>query len=271
MPDEGVGYGGACVVADDADGAFKRAENQTHNHWVHHHLTDANEQQWVRSLHAGIKRHTKALVEPAPEAPLSSMAGAALGAFAAALGSLLQATTRTHEPPTGRTRGGKVNVKDDLPPGDPGGGSPGGPSGAVGPSSSSLASHDGGNTAKPERPMGLPAVGQGEVTLDVWHGKGVLRIPVTVTRGIRAAGFELTVETHVMLDQGVEKDAPVGSAVPRVLAWLDAAGQEEAGAVDTRCWPEAEKWSGTVLIELVDDAAIEPFFSRKSIAPAVSA
>lgn len=266
LPDDTAGYAGACVVADEADEGFKRAEDQTHNRWVHHHLTDLTEQQWVKSLFSAIRKHTKALVEPREEAPTETTSSAALGPLAAALGTLLQAATKAHEPAAGRNRKGSVTLAEPPPappPGDPGLSREQSPTGEG-------ATEAGAEVRPPEKPMGKPTVRPGEGRLDIWNGEGVLRIPLTVTRGVRAAGFEVSVTARVALDQGLEKEAPIGAELPTVLAWLDPEGNVEAGAEGTRRWPECQSWKGAVLIKLLDDAAIEPVIDAASIAPEVA-
>lgn len=275
------GYAGVFRCAVDVDEAFRRAEPPTHDDWVVRALPSGRERTFVKVALERVGRVCREVAGYGSVAGASpSGEGIPLGEFADSLAALMPGTTgfgARREAPTprprgrrarGRSRGGTPPVvsepewidgdsgtpspaPDDGPPGvtDAGGVDPG-ESSSVPPSTGEE------GVVRPRRLPSPQLRTRADPSPQVAEdGSPVMHYPFELrTRGNRV---RLTASVEVMANDGgkVETEAPVGSPVPVVRAWIDP-GSHRYETSAPEVGPDDVDGQWTVEVSIVDEAVM---------------
>lgn len=261
-----IGYSGVFRCALDVDEAFRKAEPPTHDDWVYRSVPkDGHQRSFVKIALERIARHCReAAGYDASMAAVKIGTGVPLGEFADSLAALMPGFSgpgaRRSAPIQPRTRRrrrgpGRTAVPQDM--GDvwvEGSVSDAVEARSLGPSDS--ATPDGGPVGAPSpRPPRAP---QARATTDprptiAADGSAVIRYPFE----LRAFGsrVRLTASVEVMANDGgqVEVEAPLGSAAPAIVAWIDPSGHEHR-APEVELGPDGVDGAWSVDVQLVDEA-----------------
>jgi hypothetical protein len=230
-----MGYSGVFKCGVDVDDAFRDAEPPTHDNWVYRAVSSSHGRRFVKiALERIASVCREAAGYDASIRAASDGAAVPLGEFADTLASLLPGVagpgarrqSGSRSPSPGRRAPGRqalvVAVTDEW-------------SDGLGVEPTSATAHDGsvgrsenprvqGGGSQTRRPQ-LRSVGEPEPTISS-DGVPVIRYPFE----LRAYGshVRLSAVVEVMSSDGgqVESDAPLGTPVPTVRAWVDPTGVE---------------------------------------------
>ncbi len=257
-----LGYSGVFKCALDVDEAFKAAEPPTHDDWVHRSVQDRQHRSFVKiALERVLGVCREAAGYDASIRALNQAEGIPLGEFADALATLMPG----NEGPGARRRGtgsDKPRKRRRRAPGSSdidvinadvwvdGGIGSGGQSNGSTAGQGSRVGRSGGAHRPPRPPQARPG---GDPTPAIGSdGTPVVRYPFEL-RG-HGNRIRLRAAVEVMTNDGgqVESDAPAGYIAPRILAWIDPAG-EEHGDAEVIAGPNGVDGKWAVDVELRDE------------------
>jgi hypothetical protein len=222
-----IGYSGVFKCALDVDAAFKHAEPPTHDDWVPRFVHDRQERSMVKKAMDRVLAVCReaAGYEPGSRGP-GTAAGVPLGEFADGLATLMpgwegpgarrSATGASRTTRRRRHAPGRAAVAVDAAPDGVDGAPPS-------PPPSGVSAGEVRQRPPQVRDGGDPELGFGA------DGAPVIRYPFVLrTHG---GDVRLSATVEVMTNDGgqVESDAPAGSGLPEVRAWVEPSGVVHAG------------------------------------------
>jgi len=112
----------------------------------------------------------------------------------------------------------------------------------------------------------------GRQRLELYEEVGCVVVPFELRHGLRTSGTRIRATVSVEIDGNqAEKEAPAGAAVPKVLFWMDAAGNRHGqGAADfvvpSPTFDDAKAQSWQLWVQLIDDARISTSLEAEGVA-----
>jgi hypothetical protein len=259
------GYSGVFRCAVDVDEAFRRAEPPTHDDWVFRALPSGHQRSFVKialERIGGVCR--EAAGYDASMRAAGDGAGVPLGEFADALASLMpslsgpgarrRAQAATKQTKKRRTPG-RTTVREHAEGVwvDGGVGLNSSRDGGSPPEAATTAGNDVGDSDRVRPPRPPQARTRGDPTPAIASdGTAVVRYPFEL-RG-HGSRVRMHALVEVMANDGgqVESEAPMGSTLPCVRAWIDPAGEEHP-APDVEVGPEGVDGRWIVEVAISDE------------------